>query len=115
MPPLNNRIHRTCNSYTRLSYSAIRQRLTDIPEWRLVKRKSTLEARWLLKDFYSAIRLLVRVESLAKKANHHPDVHLTKYRNLRLQLTTHSANGLTAVDFILAEKISRLPKELCTP
>jgi len=36
---------------------------------------------------------------------HHPDIFLFSYKKVRLTLTTHSAGGLTRMDFDLAAKI----------
>jgi 4a-hydroxytetrahydrobiopterin dehydratase len=47
--------------------------------------------------------------ALAEAETHHPDVHLTSYRNVRVVLSTHAVGGLTMPDFILAAKLDALP------
>ena len=47
--------------------------------------------------------------ALAEAETHHPDVHLTSYRNVRVVLSTHAVGGLTLPDFILAAKLDALP------
>ena len=42
---------------------------------------------------------------------HHPDVHITGYKHVRIVVSTHEAGGLTALDFALAAKIDALPVE----
>ena len=49
---------------------------------------------------------------LAEAEGHHPDLHLQDYRNVSIELWTHSVGGLTENDFILAVKIDRLPIRL---
>ena len=49
---------------------------------------------------------------LANIEDHHPDLHLTGYRNVALELSTHAVGGLTENDFILAAKIDLLSVEL---
>ena len=44
------------------------------------------------------------VADLAEKMDHHPDI-LIQYKKVTLTLSTHSAGGLTALDFELAKKI----------
>jgi SAM-dependent methyltransferase len=44
--------------------------------------------------------------------HHHPDIHLTNYRHVRIVLTTHSVNGLTQLDVDLARAIDEIPVEL---
>jgi 4a-hydroxytetrahydrobiopterin dehydratase len=53
-----------------------------------------------------------RVGDLAEAEGHHPDLHLSGYRNVVLELYTHAVGGLTENDFILAAKIDQLPVEL---
>jgi 4a-hydroxytetrahydrobiopterin dehydratase len=51
------------------------------------------------------------VARAAEAENHHPDLHLTGYRNVAIELWTHAIGGLSENDFILAAKIDRLPVE----
>ena len=53
-----------------------------------------------------------RVGQVAESEDHHPDLHLTGYRNVAIELSTHAVGGLTENDFILAAKIDQLPVEL---
>ena len=50
-----------------------------------------------------------RVAALAEAETHHPDIHVTRYRDVELVLSTHAAKGLTLPDFILAAKIDAIP------
>jgi 4a-hydroxytetrahydrobiopterin dehydratase len=61
-----------------------------------------------LDDFVSAIALVNRVAELAEQANHHPDIHVHSWNNVRLTLSTHSEGGLTEADFELATRIDQL-------
>ena len=65
-----------------------------------------------MEDFLSAVRLIARIALLAEKMDHHPDLHLTRYRQLRIEISTHSIGGLSDLDFRLADKIEALPKKL---
>ena len=47
-------------------------------------------------------------DELAEAEGHHPDLHLSGYRNVVLELYTHAVGGLTENDFILAAKIDVL-------
>jgi 4a-hydroxytetrahydrobiopterin dehydratase len=46
-----------------------------------------------------------KIGEIAESEGHHPDLHLTGYRNLRVDLTTHAIGGLSENDFIVAAKI----------
>ncbi|MBI5247762.1 MAG: 4a-hydroxytetrahydrobiopterin dehydratase [Elusimicrobia bacterium] len=65
-----------------------------------------------MKDFPAALAFIRAVAKLAEAEDHHPDIHLTRYRNLRLELTTHDAGALTERDYRLAAKIDKLPRRL---
>ena len=47
-----------------------------------------------------------RIATVAEEQNHHPDLHLEGYNQIRIELWTHSAGGLTKSDFIMAAKIN---------
>jgi 4a-hydroxytetrahydrobiopterin dehydratase len=63
---------------------------------------------WEFKNFAEAIAFVNRVAEAAEAANHHPDVLVHAWNKVRLSLTNHSAGGLTAVDFEMAEKFDGL-------
>jgi 4a-hydroxytetrahydrobiopterin dehydratase len=65
-----------------------------------------------LAGFTAAVALIGKIAILAEEADHHPDVHLTRYRRLDIVLTTHDAGKVTARDYELAAKIEALPKLL---
>ena len=60
-----------------------------------------------LADFLSAMHLADEIAVLAEEQGHHPDLHVS-WGRLGIDLTTHTAHGLTRNDFILAAKIDRL-------
>jgi 4a-hydroxytetrahydrobiopterin dehydratase len=60
-----------------------------------------------LADFKAAILYVGAVAYLAEAASHHPDITI-EWNKVTLTLSTHSAGGLTANDFGLAEQINRL-------
>ena len=60
------------------------------------------------KDFAEAMAFVNRVADLAEEANHHPDILVHGWNNVRLSLTTHSAGGLTDNDHEMARRIDAL-------
>ena len=90
---------------TLLSDQEIQQWLAD-SEWQRDGQVITRE--WALTDFDAAFAFVNRVAKLAQAADHHPDMLLHGWNKVRLQLSTHSAGGLTAADFALAEQIDAL-------
>jgi 4a-hydroxytetrahydrobiopterin dehydratase len=95
-----------------LSDDEIRDRLPAVPAWRLSGDGKRIQHEWRVRDFATALDFFRRVGELAEAEDHHPDLHLTGYRNVALELSTHAVGGLTENDFILAAKIDQLPVEL---
>ncbi len=61
-----------------------------------------------LDGFTGAIGFVNRVAEAAEAANHHPDVLIHSYKQVRLTLSTHSAGGITENDLALARTIDGL-------
>ena len=50
----------------------------------------------------AAVKMIHKIARLAERADHHPDLHLTRYKKLRVVLTTHDVSHVTMKDFKLA-------------
>ncbi len=48
---------------------------------------------------------LVDIGKIAERENHHPDMHITGYRNVEIVLYTHSLGGITSNDILLAKML----------
>jgi 4a-hydroxytetrahydrobiopterin dehydratase len=59
-------------------------------------------------DFKTAIAFVNRVADAAEEANHHPDILVHGWNQVRLTLTTHSAGKLTDNDREMARRIDAL-------
>jgi len=57
------------------------------------------------KDFAEALAWVNEVGALAEARGHHPDIAIS-WNRVTLRLSTHSAGGLTQLDFELAEAIN---------
>jgi 4a-hydroxytetrahydrobiopterin dehydratase len=88
-----------------LSDSEIATRLEG-REWRREGDQIVRERK--LEDFAAAVAFVNRVAELAERANHHPDILIHGWNKVRLELTNHSAGGLTEADFALAREIDAL-------
>lgn len=76
--------------------------------WRLKGGATRLVREWALKDFNGALSLANEIGRLAEEEGHHPDLHLTDYKRLRVELATHAIEGLSRNDFVLAAKIDQV-------
>jgi 4a-hydroxytetrahydrobiopterin dehydratase len=79
--------------------------LWDLKGWRLVKKK--LHRIFEFKDFTQAFAFMKRVAVAADRMNHHPNWS-NAYNEVIIDLSTHSAGGLTKMDFELAKKIQKI-------
>jgi len=79
--------------------------LADHPHW-------TIEGEGLTRvfafaDFNAAMGFVTRVALAAEVADHHPDIDI-RWNKVRIVLTTHSEDALTAKDTDLAARIDSL-------
>jgi 4a-hydroxytetrahydrobiopterin dehydratase len=95
-----------------LERSEAERLLAETPEWKLVNGGKAVRREWVMKDFGAATEFLEHVAALAEAENHHPDFHLTGYRNVAIEISTHAIGGLSENDFILAAKINEIPVKL---
>ena len=95
-----------------LTAEQVRGYLSAVPQWKLTNDQKRLRREWRVKDFPVALDFFQRVGRIAEAEDHHPDLHLTGYRNVAIELSTHAVGGLTENDFILAAKIDQLNVEL---
>src|SRR5215470_14262431 len=92
----------------------VRDHLAALPDWKLTADGQRIRREWRVKDFPTALDFFNRVGEIAEQEDHHPDLHLTGYRQVAIELSTHAVGGLTENDFILAAKIDKLPVALKT-
>lgn len=91
-----------------LKEKEIRRRLKKLKGWRYLKKSRAIGARFRMKNFISAVKAIQKISLIAEKMDHHPDLHLTGYRNLAIEISTHSIGGVSENDLILAGKIQPL-------
>jgi 4a-hydroxytetrahydrobiopterin dehydratase len=80
--------------------------LIRLPEW--TREGPSLRRSVKVAGFDAAADLVRAVADAANAADHHPDVHITGYRNVAFELTTHAAGAITRRDIDLAAEIDRL-------
>lgn len=70
--------------------------------WKVVNGHH-LEKEYVFKGFREALDFTNRVGQVAEQQGHHPDIYLG-WGKVRLQIWTHTIDGLSENDFILAAK-----------
>ena len=89
----------------KLDEAAIREALAALPAWSLAGGKLHRELRF--PDFVSAFGFICRVALVAEAMNHHPEWS-NVYGRVAIDLVTHDAGGVTALDLALARRIDEL-------
>ena len=74
----------------------------DLPRWRL--EGGSIRRTYSTHGWKGTLMVVNAIGHLAELAWHHPDL-LVSYASVEVQLTTHSAGGITEKDFALARKI----------
>lgn len=62
-------------------------------------------------SFLDAVRFIDELAPIAERLNHHPDLRLS-WRTVELDLSTHDADGVTAVDVELARELDQIIRSL---
>jgi 4a-hydroxytetrahydrobiopterin dehydratase len=87
---------------SRLSDIEIQRSLGARSGW--TRRGNAITRTFEFPTFPLAIAFVNRIADVAEKLDHHPDVDI-RYTKVTCSLSTHSAGGITAKDFSLAEEI----------
>ena len=88
-----------------LSPEDVHARMPALPQWSLTADGRSIERSFTARHWASAMRFLNEVGVIAEDEGHHPDLHLTGWRNVKVALSTHAIGGLSMPDMILAAKI----------
>ena len=84
----------------------------SLPLWRVQEQDDNvlyLSRKFTCKNFQSALDCITGFGSIAEREGHHPDFHLTNYRDVEICMWTHSLSGVTMND---VEMCSMLDKEV---
>lgn len=89
----------------KLSEIEIEKRLLRFPDWDYYD--DALHAEFEFENFKDCFSAMSRIAFECEALNHHPDWS-NVYNVLTISLSTHSANGVTDLDFKLAEAIETI-------
>jgi 4a-hydroxytetrahydrobiopterin dehydratase len=89
-----------------LSEQEVNDLTSEVSGWSLENGRLTRDVR--LRDFRHALALVNEIGELAESENHHPDLTIHRWNRVRIELYTHSVEGLSMNDFILAAKITQV-------
>ena len=68
-------------------------------------RTQTITRSFTAKNWAAAMEFLNAASAIAEEEGHHPDLHLTNWRDVRVDLSTHAIGGLSLPDLVVAAKL----------
>src|SRR2546430_11374318 len=89
-----------------LAESALAERLGRLPGWD--RQGEAITKTYTLKGWTSALAFANQVADAAAAANHHPDIHIERYKTVRIVLTTHVSHGISQAAIDLAKTIDAI-------
>ncbi len=101
-----------------LTADKLQEGVSKLALWDLNEEDNKISRNFTAKNFQSALDAINDIGVIAEREGHHPDLHLTSYRDVTITLYTHSVGGLTENDLTLAKiiddevKVSYSPKWL---
>lgn len=96
----------------KLGEPEIAERLRSLHGWTIEAGK--LRRVLVFRDFAEAFGFMASCALVAKRLDHHPDWS-NVYKTVRIDLSTHDAGGITALDFELAARIDALAERWGRP
>jgi len=78
--------------------------------WGAIRERDAIRKIWKFRSFSEAWGFMSRAALVAEKLNHHPE-WLNVYNVVDVTLTTHSCDGLSALDIALAKRMDKLAGE----
>lgn len=85
----------------KLNDTEIDTELDNLSGWTVVKGK--LHKQFQFSSFVEAFGFMARVALVAESMNHHPE-WFNVYNRVTIDLMTHDAGGISALDFELAKR-----------
>src|ERR1022692_4733446 len=89
----------------KLSEAEIAAALSNLPGWEL--QESKLHREYKFADFVAAFAFMTGAALIAQAMDHHPE-WFNVWNTVRVDLSTHDAGGVTALDLKLAHSMEEL-------
>jgi 4a-hydroxytetrahydrobiopterin dehydratase len=84
----------------------IEKQLKQAEGWKLVD--SAIEKNYRFGNFRQATAFINKFADAAEAENHHPDILLWNWSNVKLTLTAHTVKGVSMKDFVVASRIDQI-------
>ena len=93
----------------KLNAKSIAAALAKLPTWKI--RSGKLHREYKFADFVTAFGFMSSAALVAQRMNHHPE-WFNVWNTVRVDLTTHDAGGISALDVTLARTMEELARRL---
>ena len=97
------------SSPVKLTETEIAMALSDLTAWKVEGGK--LHREYKFADFVAAFGFMTGAALVAQTMDHHPE-WFNVWNTVRVDLATHDAGGITALDVKLAQSMERLASRL---
>lgn len=91
-----------------LNPEQIDRHLSQLDGWKLTHDGKRIRKDSTVSNFLAGLEYFGKVAELAEAMQHHPDLHIENYKDVWVEIWTHTVNGLTESDFKLAARIDAL-------
>lgn len=91
----------------KLGEAEVKAALANLEGWTLEQGK--LHREYKFADFVEAFGFMASAALVAESMNHHPE-WFNVYHTVKVDLTTHDAGGITALDVEMAQRFEKLAR-----
>jgi 4a-hydroxytetrahydrobiopterin dehydratase len=95
-----------------LTAEEINKRLLDLPTWK--QEDKALVRVQTFPNYKDALDFVYKVGMAAEENNHHPDIFMN-FKRVTVRYWTHTARGISALDFKMAGIVEKLVGEHYKP
>ena len=74
--------------------------------WTIKEKK--LERNYVFNNFNEVIEFVNKIAEIAEETNHHPDMLIHSYKEMKIMISTHNQEKITEKDYELAERIDSI-------
>lgn len=92
----------------KLNLDQINFNLLSLSGWKY--DNEVIYKQFQFRDFIEALSFVNEVGMESEKMDHHPDILMHGWNKVKISISTHSAGGVTELDFQLAKKIEERVK-----
>lgn len=87
----------------------VKERVAEsLPMWTVGSKDGVicyLYRKFTAKNFQTALDAINAMGAIAERESHHPNFHLTKWREVEVEIWTHKLQGVTENDLMLARQL----------